>query len=80
MSQTIEVKNIGPVEQVSIPVPEGGGIVVLKGRNGSGKTQTLRAIESAATGRGRPSVRDGALRGEINGLGVTAVHPGLRTA
>lgn len=71
MASTIEVKNIGPVEHVSIPVPDGGGIVVLQGKNGSGKTQTLRAVESAVTGRGKLSVRDGALRGEVEGLGVT---------
>ena len=71
MSSTIEVKNIGPVEKLSLPVPENGGLVVLRGRNGSGKTQTLRAVEAAVSGKGRPPVRDGALRGEVSGLGVT---------
>lgn len=71
MASTIEVKNIGPVEELSLPVPENGGLVVLRGRNGSGKTQTLRAVEAAVTGKGRPSVRDGALRGEVSACGVT---------
>ncbi len=70
-TSTIEVKNIGPVQHVSIPIPEQGGVVVLRGRNGSGKTHTLRAVEAAIAGKGRPSVRDGALRGEVSGLGVT---------
>ncbi len=71
MASTITVKNIGPVEELSLPVPENGGLVVLRGRNGSGKTHTLRAVEAAVTGKGRPSVRDGALRGEVSACGVT---------
>jgi len=67
---TIEIKDIGPVEHVSIPVPEGGGICVLKGRNGIGKTNTLQAVETIATGKGSLSVRDGALRGEVSGWGA----------
>ncbi len=71
MANVMEVKNIGPVEHVAIPVPEDGGIVVLRGRNGSGKTKTLEAVEAAAAGKGGLSVRDGQLRGEVKALGVT---------
>ena len=67
---TIEIKDIGPVEYVSIPVPEGGGVCVLRGRNGIGKTNTLQAVETIATGKGSLSVRDGALRGEVSGWGA----------
>lgn len=68
---TIEIKDIGPVEHVSIPIPEEGGVVVLKGRNGAGKSNTLSAVESLTTGRGQLAVRDGALRGEVTGCGAT---------
>ena len=34
----IEIKNIGPISTASIPIPEGGGVVVLRGKNGSGKS------------------------------------------
>lgn len=69
---TIQLENVGPIESLSIPVPEsGGGIIVLKGRNGRGKTKSLEAIEAAVTGRGSPVVRDGTLRGSIEALGVT---------
>ncbi len=69
--QTLELNNVGPVAHISIPVPENGGIVVLKGRNGRGKTKTLEAVESAISGRGKLEVRDGQLNGEFKGFGVT---------
>ena len=67
----VEIENIGPVTHASIPVPESGGVVVLRGRNGAGKTRTLDAVENLISGRGKPSVRDGALSGSVNGFGVT---------
>ena len=57
--KTIEITDIGPVKHASIPIPEEGGIVVLRARNGRGKTKALEAIESAMTGRGKVDVRDG---------------------
>ena len=69
--RTITIENVGPVEKVAIPIPEEGGVVVLRGRNGRGKTTTLDAIETALTGRGRVAVRDGALRGAVDAFGVT---------
>lgn len=69
--KTIEIEDIGPVEKLTIPVPENGGLVVLAGRNGMGKSNTLEAVNSLATGKGKLNVRDGALRGEVRGLGAT---------
>ena len=40
----VKIKNIGPISTLSMPVPEGGGVVVLKGRNGSGKGTALDGI------------------------------------
>lgn len=71
ITKSIEIENIGPVEHLTIPVPEDGGLVVLKSKNGGGKSNTLAAVESLATGKGKVSVRDGALRGQVSGLGVT---------
>lgn len=68
---TIEVENVGPVGRVSIPIPPDGGLVVLRGRNGSGKTTTLDAIQTVATGKGKLDVRDGELRGEVRAFGAT---------
>lgn len=76
--QTIEITDVGPVKHVSIPIPDGGGICVLRGRNGRGKTKTLEAVESAITGRGKIEARDGTLRGEVEAFGV-AIKVGRST-
>ena len=68
---TVEIENIGPIERLTLPVPEDGGIVVLHGRNGSGKTKSLEAVEKLASGRGGLQVRDGALKGGVSGFGAT---------
>jgi ABC-type molybdenum transport system ATPase subunit/photorepair protein PhrA len=70
MQATAEARNVGPVERITIPVLADGGIVVFRGRNGSGKSTVLDTIDAAITGKGRPPVRDGALRGEFEGFGV----------
>lgn len=67
----IHIKNIGPIESVSIPVPAEGGVVVLHGRNGSGKSTALDAIQSAVSGKGKPALKDKAAKGEVSAGGVT---------
>ncbi len=67
----ITLKNIGPIENVTIPVPADGGVVVLRGRNGSGKSTALDAIQTAITGKGKPPLRDKAAKGEIHAGGVS---------
>ncbi len=67
---TIELSNVGPIERLSLPLPEGGGLVVLKARNGRGKTKALEAVETVLTGRGKIDVRDGELRGEVSAFGI----------
>jgi hypothetical protein len=66
----IVVENIGPIEKLHIPYPENGGIVVLRARNGRGKTKALEAIESLSSGGGKVPVRDGALSGRVEGFGA----------
>lgn len=70
MSRTITIQNVGPITRADIPAPEGGGVVVFQGRNGIGKTSALEAIETALDGKNRLSIRDGADRAEVSGLGV----------
>lgn len=53
---TVEIKDIGPIENLSIPVPDGGGVVVFRGKNGVGKSHALAAIDALVTGKGRLSV------------------------
>lgn len=78
--KTIEIRDVGPVEQLHIPIPAGGGIVVLRGLNGSGKSKALEAV-SALVGSGdvRPVSRDGSLGAYVEGLGAR-LTVGRRTA
>lgn len=62
----VTVTNVGPIRHLAIPLPEHGGVVVLKGSQGSGKSTALEAV-SALAGK-KPdglSIRDGARRGEV---------------
>lgn len=68
---TIEIQNVGPIHSLSIPLPDGGGVVRLLGANGSGKSTALAAVDSAA--RGVPMearARRGTKSGTIEGLGI----------
>ena len=71
MTRTIKLENLGPVAEVTIPIPEPGGVVVLRGRNGAGKSETLEAVNKML-GRNAdtPTPIDGLERGQIEGLGV----------
>lgn len=66
----IELTNIGPIKHLSIPCPEGGGLVVLKGRNDLGKSETLSAIDAAISGRNGIEVRRGCVSGQMSAFGV----------
>lgn len=69
---TIEIDHVGPIERLTIPVPEAGGVVLLKGRNGSGKSHALAGVQSLNDAAVRRTLRpqDGAVAGTIEGLGV----------
>ncbi len=71
--KSIELDNVGPIEHLTIPIPDGGGVVVLRGQNGSGKSHALAGVESLYNGTTRKTLRnsDGVPSGKIDGLGVT---------
>lgn len=75
MPREVVIKNTNAIEHLRIPIPaEGeGGVVVLRGTNGVGKSTAIRAVEAAATGRDVSDFepRDGAASGSIDGLGIT---------
>jgi len=69
--EAIEIENIGPIERLNIPVPEGGGVVVLRGPNGIGKTKALDAVDALTSGDGSLARRDGSLAsGKVAGFGA----------
>ncbi len=67
----IELDSIGAIRSAKILIPKDGGVVVLTGRNGSGKSTALDAIQSAMTGKGKPPVMDMAKSGSVRVAGVT---------
>lgn len=71
-NETIEIENVGPIKRLTIPIPPDGGVVVLHGRNGVGKTTGIQASTTLMRGdRRQLSVRDGQHAGRIIGAGVT---------
>lgn len=72
--QSINVRDVGPIRQVSIPVPPEGGIIVLRGPNGAGKSVALEAVDGLvrqSPRKPKAGVRRGALDGVVEGLGRT---------
>ncbi len=79
--KSIEITDIQAIEHVSIPVPESGGVVVLKGNQGTGKSTALQAVQALAGRKADSlSIRDGAKRGSIEFEGVKVVVTKSRTA
>lgn len=75
---TIKLSGYGPlIDELQVPVLAAGGVVVLTGKCGVGKSIALEALESLATGKTRPPVSDGASEGTVEGLGVS-VRTGKR--
>ena len=67
--KSIQIENVGPIQSLTIPLPE-AGVVVLHGRNGSGKSHAIAAVDSLVSGRGKPPCRDGMARGFVEGCGA----------
>lgn len=67
----INIDDLGPIHHASIPVPAGGGVVVMIGPNGCGKSHVVHAVEALTSKAGRIVTRDGAPRGEISAFGAT---------
>ena len=70
MSKVV-LENVGPVKHFEFEVPADGGVVVLRGRNGAGKSHILDAVQSLVSGDGSVPLRDGQAKGKVVGLGAT---------
>jgi len=70
-NKSIEIENIGPIRDVSIPLNGRGGVLVFRGRNGLGKSTAIGAVEAALRGEGALDVRRGAARGTVDVCGVS---------
>jgi energy-coupling factor transporter ATP-binding protein EcfA2 len=78
MSREMLIENVGPIRKLEFAVPEEGGVVVLQGRNGAGKSHALSAVQSLVSGDGTVPVRDGEPKATVEGLGAT-IRVGKRT-
>lgn len=68
----IEVQNCGPVDSLDIQLPPGGGLVILRGRNGTGKSHVIEGVRQVLGKSGpRLPVRDGADKAAISGWGMS---------
>lgn len=67
----IAIDSIGPIKHLRIPVSEDGGVYVLHGANGSGKTTALNAVQALASGTGRIEQSDDEPVGEVSAFGAT---------
>lgn len=68
----LEFRDLGPVPNLSLPIPEEGGVVVFRGPNGIGKTTLINATDALLAGeRNGITARDGAATGEASGFGMT---------
>lgn len=72
MDKHVEIQNVGPIEHLAFDLHGEGGVIVFRGRNGTGKTHAINAVSALTdTQRARHlSSRDGSGRGTIDGLGV----------
>jgi hypothetical protein len=66
--ETIELIDIGPVRNLSIPIRP--GVVILRGANDSGKSLSLDAIGRLGGSSATVTCRDKVASGSVEGLGV----------
>ncbi|WP_020473359.1 AAA family ATPase [Zavarzinella formosa] len=70
-SKQVSITNVGPIGRIDIPIPE-SGVVVFRGNNGAGKSTAINAVDALVTGNTKSlSLRDGSLKGTVEGFGVT---------
>lgn len=47
VTEEIVVKKVGPIDELHIPIPPEGGVVLCRGRNGLGKSTAIEATKAA---------------------------------
>jgi len=67
---TIEINNVQTIRDLVIDIPDdSGGVVVIKGENGTGKSTAIKLMAGLLKGEGKFSPTDGAKKGSVEGLG-----------
>ena len=71
MSEVI-VENVGPVTKLTLPVLPKGGVVVIRGANGKGKSTVIGCLDAVSrNGKVSATPRDGTKAGTVRAFGVT---------
>jgi len=70
-TSVIEIRDVGPIVYREIPLLPDGGVVVLRGENGTGKTTALNAVRTMLGADVPLTRRDGAERGSVSGFDTT---------
>ncbi len=67
--KTVVITNTRPIKRLEMSI-EPGELLVLRGRNGTGKSHALNAVAALVSGKGSLEVRDGTLKGSVEGFGA----------
>lgn len=71
MTTALNITDVGPIEKLGIALHAQGGVTVLRGSNGSGKTTALNAADALVRGKGKLATRDDAkTSGRVEGFGA----------
>lgn len=70
MSDTIKLQNAGPVESLTVPVQDEGCIIIIRGMNDCGKSESLKAFSRLLGSNEKIRKRYGSKRGFVEGLGA----------
>jgi hypothetical protein len=76
----IFLENAGPVESLTVPIERKGGVVIIKGMNNVGKSESLKAVARLLGSDVKIRKRYGTKRGVVEGLGMTLTLLGSATA
>jgi hypothetical protein len=79
MSESLTINNVGALAALSIPIPAGGGVVVLRGANGAGKSTALESVRALAGEDAALEPRRPLDRGTVEGLGAKLTVTARRT-
>lgn len=78
----LTLEDVGPIKRFRIPLPEQGGVVVLTGEQGAGKSHALRGVQSVLDGKtgDKLPIRDGERKARVEGFGVNVEFGNRRSA
>lgn len=76
----VDIENVEGIEDIVFKMaPNTGGIKVIKGENGAGKSTAINALNGIMAGSGKLGLRDGAKKGKIEAFGRKASVTEQRT-